>query len=289
MQRRFLQTIAVPFQRTTQLRVSSFHSASIIASSKSSKSSTRDTRLAGRLRFYKQVGVAPVAAPWEDKKKNDETTLPSIESPISAGVDGSASASGVHHLKKKTSKSKDALQWMLSPRRPGSNTSMDCKWFGITLDGRSLSTPMGQTLAVPSERLAYAIAAEWDAQAKYLQPANMPFMTLACTTLDQAAHHPDFYRDQSLNFLPTDTVRTSIVNGDVILMNWIGLDNPCSPSLFVLFAIDIYAGRLVFGRIPQKIASCIVVKNKPGKTCTILLKNGSITLPPMPWEPPKAC
>jgi ATP synthase F1 complex assembly factor 2 len=180
--------------------------------------SSRDTRLAGRIRFYKQVGVAPVSAPWE-KKKNDETTsTPSVDSPISAGVDGSPSASGVHHLKSKSSKNDDdddALQWMLSPRRPGllkdtNDKTTDCSWFGITLDGRSLSTPMGQTLAVPSERLAYAIAAEWDAQAKYLQPANMPFMTLACTTLDQAAHHPDFYREQALNFLPTDTVRSYV-------------------------------------------------------------------------------
>ena len=66
---------------------------------------------------------------------------------------------------------------------------------------------MGQKLAVPSERLAYAIAAEWDAQTKQLQPANMPFMTLACTALDQVAHYPDVYREQALNFLPTDTVR----------------------------------------------------------------------------------
>lgn len=64
---------------------------------------------------------------------------------------------------------------------------------------------MGQTLAVPSETLAYMIAAEWDSQTKELQPSNMPLMTLACTALDQAAHQPQFYRDTALNYLPTDT------------------------------------------------------------------------------------
>ena len=66
---------------------------------------------------------------------------------------------------------------------------------------------MGQTLAVPSETLAYMIAAEWDGQLKELQPSNMPLMTLACTALDQAAMHPQFYRDAALKYLLTDTVR----------------------------------------------------------------------------------
>jgi ATP synthase F1 complex assembly factor 2 len=182
--------------RLTQQRF--FHSStpSLVSSKKSTTS--RDTRLAGRLRFYKQVGVVEVSPPWEEDAASE-----SVESPISAGVDGTNSASGVHKL----SSSSD-ISYMLSPRTPGTTESPEIKprWFGVTLDGRTMKTPMGQKLAVPSERLAYAIAAEWDAQTKRLQPANMPFMTLACTTLDQVAHHPQVYREQSLNFLPTDTV-----------------------------------------------------------------------------------
>lgn len=165
-----------------------------------------DTRLAGRPRFYKQVGVTSLEAPWEATPANE--VIDTVKSPISAGVDGTDSASGVHQLSSSSS-TPSSLQWMLSPRRPGTTetTNNKEKWFGVTLDGRAISTPMGQKLAVPSERLAYAIAAEWDAQTKQLQPANMPFMTLACTALDQVAHHPDVYREQALNFLPTDTVR----------------------------------------------------------------------------------
>ena len=36
--------------------------------------------------------------------------------------------------------------------------------WGVALDGRPVRTPARRELAVPSERLAAAIAAEWDAQ-----------------------------------------------------------------------------------------------------------------------------
>lgn len=133
-----------------------------------------------------------------------------MASPISAGVDDTDSASGVHHPSTSTSSSLDQLKHLLSPRSPGSSTTTitqtTADWFGVTLDGRILKTPMGKTLAVPSEKLAYGIAAEWNSQQQHLKPTDMPLMTLACTTLDQVAHHPHVYRDESIRFLPTDTV-----------------------------------------------------------------------------------
>ena len=171
---------------------------------------SKDTRLAGRLRFYKQVGVVSVDPPWETRlngqgeKSGEENWM---ESPISAGVDGTQSASGVHHLP--PVEEKNALRDLLSPRTPGSSVAAnadDGDWFGVTLDGRVLKSPMGQTLALPSQHLAYAVAAEWDSQEKHLQPSQMPLMTLTCTALDQAAFHPNHYRQQALAYLPTDTV-----------------------------------------------------------------------------------
>ena len=141
----------------------------------------------------------------KSSSSNDKGT---VDSPISAGVDGTQSATGIHHPKEQSDTS--YFEWMLTPRCPGktspSSTSSSPSWYGVTLDGRTLSTPMGQKLAVPSKSLAYMIAAEWDAQTKQLQPTNMPFMTLACTTLDQAALHPHVYREEALKYLPTDTV-----------------------------------------------------------------------------------
>jgi ATP synthase F1 complex assembly factor 2 len=111
----------------------------------------------------------------------------------------------------KDKKSLKDFERMLTPRPLGETASSNTprpsatRWYGVTLDGRTLSTPMGQTLALPSQSLAYMVAAEWDAQTKRLQPTNMPFMTLACTVLDQAALHPRHYQDEALKYLPTDT------------------------------------------------------------------------------------
>jgi len=161
--------------------------------------------LSGRSRFYKNVGIQSLEIPpWKtinSSSSNDDR----VASPVSAGVDGTQSATGVHHIPQDTKTCR--LEELLTPRLPRQEFDADnnTKWYGITLDGRKVSTPMGQILAVPSETLAYMIAAEWDSQRKDIQPSNMPLMTLACTALDQAAIRPQFYRDAALLYLTTDT------------------------------------------------------------------------------------
>lgn len=199
------------------------------------------SRVTGRPRFYKEVDVTAVNSPWFEylvknsqqvkKKKVDNATTGGtpegtddvIQSPVSAGVDGTQSATGVRHIPRPANDSvlgdgntsngevdskvidtAARLEEMLKPR----NGSMKSSWYGVTLDGRKISTPMGQVLAVPSQKLAYMIAAEWDNQTTQLQPTNMPFMTLACTALDQASFNPDVYQNEALKYLPTDTVRS---------------------------------------------------------------------------------
>jgi hypothetical protein len=115
-----------------------FHGSATTAAKKASSSASRGSRLAGRLRFYKQVGVIDVGAPWES---DDTDSSPVVESPISAGVDGTKSASGVHHMAQDT-KDNQQLKDMLSPRIPGSTESIHVEsWYGITLDGRNLKSP----------------------------------------------------------------------------------------------------------------------------------------------------
>jgi len=175
--------------------------------------SNRDTRLAGRRRFYKHVGVQSVGAPWEEETSSSGKT---IDSPISAGVDGTQSASGVKNTL--PSNNESVMRQMLLPRKPAfdlnngtitpNTEKMDTpiNWYGITLDGRAVKTPLGQSLSVPSEMLAWAIAAEWDAQKDYLQVSQMPLMTLACTALDQTSPAPDIVQEQALKYLLTDTI-----------------------------------------------------------------------------------
>ncbi|CAB9513654.1 F1 complex assembly factor 2 [Seminavis robusta] len=173
-----------------------------------------------RKRFYKHVGVTEVSPPWELRLGAAATAKPgggTVENPISAGVDGTQSASGVigHLPEENMSPEKQAslLKDRLIPRSTthldnNNNTVMEeppKQWYGVTLDGRTLRTPVGQILSVPSRLLAWAIAAEWDAQTNQIRPVQMPLMTLACTALDQTAAHPEHYQKTALQFLPTDT------------------------------------------------------------------------------------
>ncbi|PID35602.1 MAG: ATPase [Rhodobacterales bacterium] len=64
--------------------------------------------------------------------------------------------------------------------------------FGVTLDGRPLRTPAKAYLVVPSEGLARAVAAEWDAVEEVIQPEKMPVTRLVNVALDKvAATHGD--------------------------------------------------------------------------------------------------
>jgi ATP synthase mitochondrial F1 complex assembly factor 2 len=181
----------------------------------------RDTRLAGRQRFYRDVSVVKIE---NENDSSDGSDIGTVDSPISAGVDGTASASGIHHH---PSSSKGTLQQQqqdrekerharfLIPRPPGqpfsitndsNNNRNKVEWYGVALDDRCIKTPMGITLQVPSRLLACQIAAEWNAVERYIQPTQMPSMTMACTALDQASHFATQYQEQVLNFVPTDTL-----------------------------------------------------------------------------------
>lgn len=59
--------------------------------------------------------------------------------------------------------------------------------FAVLLDKRSARTPAGATLIAPSEALAQALAAEWDAQGEQIDPAAMPLTRLTNSALDGVA------------------------------------------------------------------------------------------------------
>ena len=166
-----------------------------------------DRRLAGRQRFYKHVGIAscdpPVGEQAASVSGNMNSSPPkekednSQSSPISAGVDGTQSATGV------TTSISNTSQWstLLNPTNNNDSTS----WHTVTLDNRKLKTPLGLPLSLPSLPLALAVAAEWDAQKKYLQPAQMPLMTLCCTAIDQVASNPTPHQIDVMRYLRNDT------------------------------------------------------------------------------------
>jgi chaperone required for assembly of F1-ATPase len=59
--------------------------------------------------------------------------------------------------------------------------------LAILLDGKPVKTPARAPLAVSGERLAEAIAAEWEAQGESVDPRSMPLTGLANAAIDRVA------------------------------------------------------------------------------------------------------
>jgi chaperone required for assembly of F1-ATPase len=57
--------------------------------------------------------------------------------------------------------------------------------FGVSLDARPLTTPGGAPLVVPTEALAAAIAAEWDAIEGEIRPEQLPLTRAANSAIDR--------------------------------------------------------------------------------------------------------
>lgn len=63
--------------------------------------------------------------------------------------------------------------------------------FAVQLDGRNIKTPAKADFRLPGEALACGIAEEWQAQGDQVDPASMPLMTLASTTIDRVIPNRD--------------------------------------------------------------------------------------------------
>jgi chaperone required for assembly of F1-ATPase len=83
--------------------------------------------------------------------------------------------------------------------------SVDGGW-GVSLDGRTMRTPGKNELILPTEALAAAIAAEWDAQQGEIRPATMPLTRLAATAIDRTAPQRSSVVDEVAGYAGTDLV-----------------------------------------------------------------------------------
>ena len=59
--------------------------------------------------------------------------------------------------------------------------------FAVELDGRPVKTPAKQPLFLPTEEMARAVAAEWDAQEGVINPNLMPVTKTANSAIDKVA------------------------------------------------------------------------------------------------------
>ena len=76
--------------------------------------------------------------------------------------------------------------------------------FGVLLDGRPVQTPARNALTLPTERLASAIAAEWQGQGEEVIATAMPLLRLANSVIDGVAVHRDATIDAILRFGEND-------------------------------------------------------------------------------------
>jgi len=78
--------------------------------------------------------------------------------------------------------------------------------LSILLDGRAVKTPLKAKLFLPNARLALAVAAEWNAQDKLINPALMPLTKLANTAIDRAGPEREFVAGEIESFAANDLV-----------------------------------------------------------------------------------
>jgi chaperone required for assembly of F1-ATPase len=76
--------------------------------------------------------------------------------------------------------------------------------MAVLLDGKPIRTPAQRPLAVPARPLAEAIAAEWNAQQKVIDPLAMPLTRLVNSIIDGVAQAPLPVAEEIAQYLRSD-------------------------------------------------------------------------------------
>jgi chaperone required for assembly of F1-ATPase len=76
--------------------------------------------------------------------------------------------------------------------------------FAITLDDKPIRTPSGRALVAPTRKIADGIAAEWNAQAEFIDPLTMPLTRLANSVVDAVVDRVEAVADDIAKYLASD-------------------------------------------------------------------------------------
>lgn len=93
--------------------------------------------------------------------------------------------------------------------------------YAVLLDGKGAKTPARNTLALPNEALARAVAAEWNAIEGAIDPVRLPLTRLANLAIDAVANAPQPVIDEIVQYAGSDLVfyRADGPEGLVALQN----------------------------------------------------------------------
>lgn len=78
--------------------------------------------------------------------------------------------------------------------------------YGVFLDGRPLRTPAKAPLVAPGATIAEAIANEWRAQERFIDPATMPMTRLVNVAIDGVANAIDEIRAEIASYAASDLI-----------------------------------------------------------------------------------
>jgi chaperone required for assembly of F1-ATPase len=76
----------------------------------------------------------------------------------------------------------------------------------VLLDGKAVRSPAKRPFVLPTEALAEAIAAEWNAQGDKIAPHSMPLMQFAATAIDRLANDRDGTVRETAAYCDSDLV-----------------------------------------------------------------------------------
>jgi chaperone required for assembly of F1-ATPase len=78
--------------------------------------------------------------------------------------------------------------------------------YGILLDGRAVRTPAKSHVVVPDEKLALALAEEWNRQIEVIDPEKMPLTRLVNSAIDGVAKEADAVRAEIVKYASSDLI-----------------------------------------------------------------------------------
>ncbi len=76
--------------------------------------------------------------------------------------------------------------------------------YSVELDGRRVKTPAKAALDLPTRAMAEAVAREWDAQEKEIDPTTMPFTRSANAAIDKVRHQHGEVADMLADYGDSD-------------------------------------------------------------------------------------
>jgi chaperone required for assembly of F1-ATPase len=138
----------------------------------------------------------------------------------------------------------------------------------VRLDGKPVMTPKRRPLKAPNNKIAQAMAGEWEAQRDTIDPGAMPLTRLANAIIDGVADAPDAVHDEIVKYLGSDLIFYRADSPEGLIAKQAQHWDP-----LIAFARDNFGARFV-------LAQGIVHQAQPGEA----IAAAAVSIPTDPWK-----